>query len=433
MLAQYVNVRQFGAKGDGLSDDTKALSNAVRYAKANKKALSFPKGIYLVNNIDISVNFTGVENQTQIKKINKTGRDDIYTFCNIKNRKNIIIKNLIFDGSVKGTATKPKSGSIPLFIYNASNVSIINCSFINSPAAGLRVEISNNINISQCKTEHLTGAFGDGVYIENSRDIAINNVTSKNYTRIGFVIEKNTRNVKINNCIASYGHDASILYGGTEFNAGFWAESSANVQINNCLSQNNSHYGFVLTSGIDKRLLNTDLATFSISKSKSINNPTAFRVSSSGNPVNINIIQCQAVAANQGFVAFARDKKDKFTFKGCIAEIRESSKESVNDAGFMWESAINTPNDYPVFIYQDCITNFKGETLVNKLYNKATNDADLSTYSGGNANIFIDGMSNNTPSKKPVIKAIKGNPKIEITNTSPNLNYMNRKDQVIIK
>lgn len=433
-FSQQVSVHSFGAKGDGIADDTRAIAAAIRSAAKDQKILYFPEGIYLVSNLDITVSFTGVAGKTRIKKLNDATKADIYTFCNIRNKENISVNSIIFDGSVQGTNIKPLLGAIPLFVYGARNIVVTNCFFVNSPAAGLRIESSENVNISSSKLENMNGTFGDGVYIENSHNVKLEDLIANNYTRIGFVVEKNSRTVQINKCKASNGHSASILYGGTEFNAGFWAELAADVKIDKCLSEDNEHYGYVLTSGVEKApLTNSKIASFTVTNCRSISNPVGYRVSSSGNPVDIQVVNCKAIAANQGFIAFARDMKDRFTFKNCFAEILEPSKEGLNDAGFMWESEINNANEYPVFIYKNCTINFKGKIPYDKLYDRATNVADLSTYSGGNAHIFIDRISNNTPSKKPIIKAIKGNPKVEIINTIPDLRYMNRRGQVTIK
>lgn len=46
---EYLNVLDFGAIGDGATDDTDAISAAFAAVKAQKKSLYFPQGTYLVN------------------------------------------------------------------------------------------------------------------------------------------------------------------------------------------------------------------------------------------------------------------------------------------------------------------------------------------------------------------------------------------------
>ena len=46
--AGYVNAKTFGAKGDGIADDTSALQSAITYCQNNKCALHIPSGIYKI-------------------------------------------------------------------------------------------------------------------------------------------------------------------------------------------------------------------------------------------------------------------------------------------------------------------------------------------------------------------------------------------------
>ena len=46
--SKYVNVKDFGVKGDGITDDTSGIKNAISYCEENKIDLFFPKGNYLV-------------------------------------------------------------------------------------------------------------------------------------------------------------------------------------------------------------------------------------------------------------------------------------------------------------------------------------------------------------------------------------------------
>lgn len=54
-MRDIVNVRDFGAKGDGITDDTDAITNAIIYCASNRKRLEWTAGKYLFSQIDISI------------------------------------------------------------------------------------------------------------------------------------------------------------------------------------------------------------------------------------------------------------------------------------------------------------------------------------------------------------------------------------------
>lgn len=46
----FVNVKDFGAKGDDKTDDTEAIQKAINYCKTQGTSLYFPRGVYLISN-----------------------------------------------------------------------------------------------------------------------------------------------------------------------------------------------------------------------------------------------------------------------------------------------------------------------------------------------------------------------------------------------
>ncbi len=100
-----VNVKNFGATGDGETDDTNAINNAIQYCKNNNKSTLFiPKGTYIINGeastpeqyflqdgglfIDFPLNLL-MENETYLKA--KTSSQKGYILINIKNTSNVNI------------------------------------------------------------------------------------------------------------------------------------------------------------------------------------------------------------------------------------------------------------------------------------------------------------------------------------------------------
>jgi hypothetical protein len=59
-LAQTVSVKDFGAMGDGVTDDTAAIQAAVDYADNNLLTIKFPAGVYCISStVNVSVNPVG--------------------------------------------------------------------------------------------------------------------------------------------------------------------------------------------------------------------------------------------------------------------------------------------------------------------------------------------------------------------------------------
>lgn len=428
-----LNVKKYGAKGNGINNDTKSIQQAIDEAKKKNTNIYLPVGTYMVTNLVIRSSMSGQKN-TVIKKISNA--DEKYTFCNVRNQRNLRIKDIVFDGNVKLNAAKePVKGAIPLFIFMSNNIEVSNCAFNNSAMSGIRIESSQSIKLSNCTQTNSHGAFGDGYYIDSSSDIDIKSCKANNYTRIGFVADMDTRNVTLLNCIATNGSNASILKGGTESNAGFWFELSANVTATNCIAKNNIHYGFVVTSGISKeKINNAAFVSFNLNGCTSINSSVGFKVGSAGNAVNTRLNNCKADQVMTGFVAASTDINDRFYFTNCSASLLPSTSGSVNDAGFMWESKSNaSAGQMPLFSYTNCYIKYIEPVSLKKLFDRNTNNADLSTYSGGAARIVIDNMKNSLPNNGPIIKAIKGNPFIEIKNTKADLRYLVKGQNVKIQ
>ena len=92
-----VNVKAFGARGDGVADDTRAIQAAIDHANAGEK-IYFPPGIYDVSNFVVKnrsgLSFTGDGRQSMIRQ--KSGAARMAT---IEASSDIAITNLAFDAN----------------------------------------------------------------------------------------------------------------------------------------------------------------------------------------------------------------------------------------------------------------------------------------------------------------------------------------------
>jgi len=123
-----LNVKTFGAKGDGVTDDSNAFKKAIR----SGNNIYVPFGTYRVKNIEIAN-----KSQFIISGDNATLKicDDAVTWIGIldlKNSSNVVVKGLIFDGNKENVAGGTISGCPAGYVKNINNILIADCRFENS-------------------------------------------------------------------------------------------------------------------------------------------------------------------------------------------------------------------------------------------------------------------------------------------------------------
>lgn len=120
---QTVSVKSFGAKGDGIADDTAAIQSTINAAKAGD-IVYFPAGIYNSANFVVSgrsaLSFNGEGQKSVIRRL--TGAARIAT---IESSRNITITNLNFDAN----GISSYGGVV---FYAADNVRIENNKFVDN-------------------------------------------------------------------------------------------------------------------------------------------------------------------------------------------------------------------------------------------------------------------------------------------------------------
>lgn len=168
----FLNVKDYGALGDGASDDRAAITTALTAAVAGSYAgLYFPKGTYIVsrnssNNTGIDVNgltgvaFVGCGWQSVIK-MQATFADD-YNLVRLRNGSTrISFQDLTFDGNWTDEAGNEQIHLLVCGVGEAtgtvSNVDIQHCWFKNAKGDGVRLlgadsggEVTN-VRITDCR------------------------------------------------------------------------------------------------------------------------------------------------------------------------------------------------------------------------------------------------------------------------------------------
>lgn len=152
-LAQYVSVKDFGAVGDGVTDDSDAIQNAL----ASNRAIYFPSGTYIVSkkiqvgnlsNFKLFGDGAGVS----IIKANQTAVFNQHMF-NVDTCSNFEVCGLTFNQNNNANFT----GAWPVFAaFYCSYFKIYNCSFINLTYIGLSIYRGLDFLIENNYLEHNT-------------------------------------------------------------------------------------------------------------------------------------------------------------------------------------------------------------------------------------------------------------------------------------
>lgn len=272
----FMTTAQIAAVQAGTSvDDTAAIQAANNAAAVNKKTLFIPAGLYKVTPLTATTSWLGEAGGTIIKYLG-TGTVDLVV-CN--SVPNVVFENIIFDGNVSpdplnwNTGYNTFTGARGLIVAYSDNARIVNCHAQNNWHHGFKVDQSDGVVISGCTTNKNRGNFGDGFYNNSCTNLKISNCLAYDFTRIGFVCDTDganltSYNILVENCQAEYGHDASINYGGAEYNAGLWFENTAHVEVNNYTAvnmQGGQGRGLLLCTGLQNNGVIGNTAKFSAS------------------------------------------------------------------------------------------------------------------------------------------------------------------------
>lgn len=141
-----VSVKQFGAKGDGVTDDTAALTAALA---ADPGSLYFPPGVYLTGPFTVSkqVDLVGAGRLESFIKLRNGANANLMTVATAALPK---IRHLQFDGN-RANNTSGHLVHFPAGTGYQGGADFDSCTFRNAPQNGINVETSrNNGRIVDC-------------------------------------------------------------------------------------------------------------------------------------------------------------------------------------------------------------------------------------------------------------------------------------------
>ena len=172
---ESVSVLDFGAKGDGIVDDTIALNRAIdNLVSKGGGQLVFPPGTYNISN-QIGKKYTGIgSNHVSLEIIGVDATiiatSNIYSYGLYISGDftTISIKDMVIDGDNKLTSGLVIDGSgatsIDILDHNAETIIIDNCKVYNlmgltqsrAEVSGIKISNAVNATIHNCKVENLS-------------------------------------------------------------------------------------------------------------------------------------------------------------------------------------------------------------------------------------------------------------------------------------
>jgi len=206
-LADFVSVKNYGATGLGIADDSEAIQTALDDCEG--KTLIFPAGVYYIGN--------GAElrppNNIKIVGYNATikfGEERTKSAFRVYSKENIVFSGLNFDGNFPdGSVSEYPQSAHGIRIESGKNIIIEKCNFTNMPSDAVYM-----------RRDNLGGEYGalDG---DLSSNITVRNCTIHNCKRNGIAVVAG-KNITIDNNKIT---DDGVV--------GWWQASPINIEPNN--------------------------------------------------------------------------------------------------------------------------------------------------------------------------------------------------------
>lgn len=321
-LSGIYTPEMFGAKGDGVTDDTEAIQKALAFNNVN-----ISKNYLITENLVLHSNLKIFGGGTITKKVEFNDSYINHCIFSCTDSNNIDINNINL-----------MSNSLAISVHGCSNVNITNL-IINSEKFSILISDSeknesNGINISNIKLENdVTIISSDGIHVGGGcSNIYIYNVsgtTGDDFIALNAIegIRKTIKNVIIDNIKCS-GYAGVRIYG--QLNCVI-----ENVSINN--SYINSNNGIRLTNIVGFTEINHNAPTF---------NNVVFNnciVNSSIRNVFLTYINCSVTFNNCTFVATANPNVGFFNSSINSLLIFNNCIFNTNSTAFIQDCVVGTP------------------------------------------------------------------------------------------
>ena len=243
----YVNVKDYGATGDGLTDDTAAFNAAIT-AAGNNSNIFVPAGRYLISGLSIptSTGIVGSGPQSILICVDNTKPVISYTVTNLDA---INIRNLALLRSTPASSADTNAHGIKLASGSNGQGCLLENLFIRDQYHG--IVTSATIAGSTMRDILVTDCYGDGYNFTEGTWYVYNLLASK--CNNGFIIKPSSAPIAgfyLTGCTAYRTKNAGFMFDGTSYGV-------YDVQLNNCVCSCTRGGGFKFYgSGANQNIMN---------------------------------------------------------------------------------------------------------------------------------------------------------------------------------
>jgi len=372
----FINVKDYGAVGDGTTNDTAAVLLAV--ADSAGKVLVWPAGTYIINNNTVepaSNSAWFVTPSATIRNVSTSVQYNMFPCIGVTNWS--LYGGGTLQGYVLNDATE--NGYILSISEDCDNIKIDNINFVNAMADCIYIGTSatapkniwiSNITVTGARRNGLSITAGDNIRITNS---IFQDTYNPDHITIqsGLDIEPDgaqiVSNVSISGCnfLNNYGCGMTVYGAG-----GLGAEQVRNILIDNNTFNNNCIAGLSISSTLKASLELTE--TF---KASVTNNSITDLNKRGGIYCDINretVIQNNDIT---GEASTATTPQDVAFLSGLVVNSCVRMVVSNN--------SVRTSNHHGIYLYQstNCIvsTNVADNCLIHGLVSQSNDDCIIST------------------------------------------------------
>ena len=269
---QTVNVKSYGAVGDGVHNDSASFQQAIVYAASHQETLFVPKGTYVISNLAAlsHLHMQGEDSSSILLLVSKSLANKTQCLILNKNTSDVDIENISFNANGLNNSSKSafcvwtnltpgqidgirfnqcfftgSKGYGAMFLIGTAgsitNVSITNCSFNNTGASSMQLRGVAGMTFSGNSLSNWAQLDKDNAAVslqsQENTGLVFTNNTFTNGNAGHFAIE----------CAGAYTRNSQFI--GNTFNANGLGAAGISGYFSNCLFKSNRH----LSGGGDHR------------------------------------------------------------------------------------------------------------------------------------------------------------------------------------